>query len=79
MDRKERALKRILQKLGAVRQVLSKEERVWLDRLVLGPEVEGHLLSTNPKQSLRPRIHWDAKSATYVVAEETESHKKNRD
>lgn len=78
MDRQQRALERILQKLSAVRQVLSSAERAWLDRLVLGAsdEVKGHALLT--EKSSRPQIRWDAKSSSYVIANEMPARKTTR-
>lgn len=79
MDRQQRALERILQKLSAVRQVLSSAERAWLDRLVLGAsdEVKGHALLRTEKSS-RPQIRWDAQSASYVIANEMPARKTTR-
>lgn len=72
IDKELRALKRLIKKLSAVRQVLSNEERDWLDHFVVGsaqesPEVSGHMLSET--QSPRPSIKFDSRTSSYVMDE----------
>ena len=70
IDKELRALKRLIKKLSAVRQVLSNDEREWLDQFVIGqpeeaPEVTGHLMSETSQP--RPAITFDAASASYKL------------
>jgi len=66
-----KALKRLIKKLSAVRQVLRNDEREWLDRFLIGdsPEVEGHSFIPQTKLS-QPKIRFDSSSSTYVLEDE---------
>ncbi len=65
-----KALKRLIKKLSAVRQVLRNDEREWLDWFLMGesPEVEGHSL-LQPSKRTPPKIRFDTESSSYVLEE----------
>jgi hypothetical protein len=70
IDKELRALKRLIKKLSAVRQVLSNDERQWLDRFITGgaieaPEVTGHMISQT--SAPRPAITFDERTASYTL------------
>jgi len=82
-DKQQAALKQLAKKLSAIRATLAKEERAWLDQLVLGgdltpaandadAEVTGHQLSETIKRNKRKTssenpLAFDATSGGYVL------------
>lgn len=82
-DKKHAALKQLAKKLSAIRATLGKEERAWLDQLVLGSEpgtaetnpdaeVSGHQMSATIKRdkrksSIASPLVVDTTSGGYIV------------
>ncbi|MCC7164074.1 MAG: hypothetical protein IT331_16370 [Anaerolineae bacterium] len=54
-DKQKAALNRLTKKLSALRATLSKDERILLDRIVLGNEVAGHKMTTDAARGARKR------------------------
>jgi hypothetical protein len=73
MDTQLRALKRLLKKLSAMRQVLANDEREWLDRFVIRqvlqaqPEVQAHGLKSRLGDGTPLVIKFDPDSSTYQL------------
>lgn len=67
MTAKEKAaLKRVAKKLSAMRATLNKNERIWLDRIVLGGEVTAHA-ATAPGKALRATQAQAAQVAAHAM------------
>jgi hypothetical protein len=66
-SKEQAALRRIAKKLSAMRATLSKDERVWLDRLILGKqEVAAHAM-TAPQRVTRVTKATAAEVAAHAI------------
>lgn len=71
-DKQKAALNRLSKKLSALRATLPKDERILLDRIVLGTnQVEGHKMTTDAAQGARNRAVSGAASGAKKVSEVT--------